>query len=174
VEWLRRRYLEPRSGAICTKRDTDLHDAGPRHAGGRRAAPGNRSSMRSKAARIRRTNKFEGQGHTTASTSRRGAPRRISRARFAYLQGASWPSTPAPAKSSRSWVARLRDSKWNRATQSIRPPGSTFKAVRLFGPPCGRIGPSIRCSMTRPEPAGHPARQLAVAAQGLRRHDARA
>jgi len=111
--------------------------------------------------------KFEGtpyreyieQGHTTPEEQGPFAP---------YLQGALLALDARTGNilamvGGRDFV----DSKWNRVTQSTRPPGSTFKpfvysaAVRAGHPVTEMLDDS-------PQSAGHSARQLTVAAEGLR------
>jgi len=86
-------------------------------------------------------NKFEGQGHTYREYVEAGRTSPDQQARFRPTSRAhSWPSTPAPATSSRSWVGAT---SWTRSgiaphSRSARP-GSTFKPF-VYSAACGRIG----------------------------------
>ncbi len=129
VEWLRTSVLEPRFGRdlyekgyrIYTTLDLDMQEAAER-------------AMQSQLDEIEAgaysaNNKFEGQGHTYREYVEKGRTAADEQGPFSpYLQGAL-----VAIDNRTGYILALvggrdySDSKWNRATQSIRPPGSTFK-----------------------------------------------
>jgi len=144
VEWLRTSYLEPRFGRdlyekgyrIYTTLDLDMQQA---------AEQALQSQLDEIEAGVYSANqKFEGQGHTYREYIEAGRTAPDQQGPFSpYLQGALVASTTARGTSWRSSRRDYSDSKWNRATQSIRRRArrSSRSSTR---PRCGRIGPSTR------------------------------
>jgi len=129
VEWLRSSFLEPRFGRdlyekgyrIYTTLDLDMQEAAER------ALQSQLDEI--EAGAYSANNKFEGQGHTYREYVEAGRTSPDQQGPFSpYLQGAlvaidTRTGNILALVGGRDFV----DSKWNRATQSIRPPGSTFK-----------------------------------------------
>ncbi|HEV8399853.1 MAG TPA: PBP1A family penicillin-binding protein [Gemmatimonadales bacterium] len=129
VEWLRSSFLEPRFGRdlyekgyrIYTTLDLDMQEAAER------ALQSQLDEI--EAGAYSANNKFEGQGHTYREYVESGRTSAEEQGPFSpYLQGAL-----VALDTRTGYILALVggrdfvDSKWNRATQSIRPPGSTFK-----------------------------------------------
>jgi len=129
VEWLRTSFLEPRFGRdlyekgyrIYTTLDLDMQEA---------AEQALQSQLDEiEAGAYSANQKFEGQGHTYREYVEKGRTAADEQGPFSpYLQGAL-----VAIDNRTGYILALvggrdySDSKWNRATQSIRPPGSTFK-----------------------------------------------
>jgi penicillin-binding protein 1A len=129
VEWLRSSFLEPRFGRdlyekglrIYTTLDLDMQEAAERAL---------QSQLDEIEAGAYSTNaKFEGQGHTYREYVERGRASAEDQGPFSpYLQGAL-----VALDTRTGYILALVggrdfvDSKWNRATQSVRQPGSSFK-----------------------------------------------
>ena len=129
VEWLRSSFLEPRFGRdlyekgyrIYTTLDLDMQEAAER------ALQSQLDEI--EAGAYSANNKFEGQGHTYREYVEAGRTSAEEQGPFSpYLQGAlvaldTRTGNILALVGGRDFV----DSKWNRVTQSVRPPGSTFK-----------------------------------------------
>ena len=129
VEWLRTSFLEPRFGRdlyekglrIYTTLDLDMQEAAER------ALQSQLDEI--EAGAYSANNKFEGQGHTYREYVEKGRTSAEEQGPFSpYLQGAL-----VALDNRTGYILALvggrdySDSKWNRATQSVRQPGSTFK-----------------------------------------------
>jgi len=129
VEWLRTSFLEPRFGRdlyekglrIYTTLDLDMQEAAER------ALQSQLDEI--EAGAYSANNKFEGQGHTYREYVEKGRASAEDQGPFSpYLQGAL-----VALDTRTGYILALVggrdfvDSKWNRATQSVRQPGSTFK-----------------------------------------------
>jgi len=129
VEWLRSSFLEPRFGRdlyekglrIYTTLDLDMQEAAER------ALQSQLDEI--EAGAYSANGKFEGQGHTYREYIEAGRASAEDQGPFSpYLQGAL-----VALDTRTGYILALVggrdfvDSKWNRATQSIRQPGSTFK-----------------------------------------------
>ena len=129
VEWLRTSFLEPRFGRdlyekglrIYTTLDLDMQEAAER------ALQSQLDEI--EAGAYSANNKFEGQGHTYREYVEKGRTSAEEQGPFSpYLQGAlvaldNRTGYILALVGGRDYV----DSKWNRVTQSVRQPGSTFK-----------------------------------------------
>jgi len=129
VEWLRTSFLEPRFGRdlyekglrIYTTLDLDMQEAAER------ALQSQLDEI--EAGAYSPNAKFEGQGHTYREYVEKGRPTGEDQGPFSpYLQGAlvaldTRTGNILALVGGRDFV----DSKWNRVTQSVRQPGSTFK-----------------------------------------------
>src|SRR5258706_3698549 len=129
VEWLRTSFLEPRFGRdlydkglrIYTTLDLDIQEAAER------ALQSQLDEI--EAGAYSANGKFEGQGHTYREYLERGRVSGEEQGPFSpYLQGAlvaldTHTGNILALVGGRDFV----DSKWNRVTQSVRQPGSTFK-----------------------------------------------
>src|SRR6267378_930490 len=129
VEWLRSSFLEPRFGRdlyekglrIYTTLDLDMQEAAER------ALQSQLDEI--EAGAYSANGKFEGQGHTYREYLERGRATGDDQGPFSpYLQGAL-----VAVDTRTGYILALVggrdfvDSKWNRVTQSVRQPGSTFK-----------------------------------------------
>ena len=129
VEWLRSSFLEPRFGRdlyekglrIYTTLDLDMQEAAER------ALQSQLDEI--EAGAYSANAKFEGQGHTYREYVERGRASGEDQGPFSpYLQGAL-----VALDTRTGYILALVggrdfvDSKWNRVTQSVRQPGSTFK-----------------------------------------------
>jgi penicillin-binding protein 1A len=129
VEWLRTSFLEPRFGRdlydkglrIYTTLDLDMQEAAER------ALQSQLDEI--EAGAYSANGKFEGQGHTYREYLERGRATGDDQGPFSpYLQGAL-----VALDTRTGYILALVggrdfvDSKWNRVTQSVRQPGSTFK-----------------------------------------------
>jgi len=129
VEWLRSSFLEPRFGRdlyekgyrIYTTLDLDMQEAAER------ALQSQLDEI--EAGAYSANNKFEGQGHTYREYVEKGRAAADEQGPFSpYLQGAL-----VALDTRTGYILALVggrdfvDSKWNRVTQSVRQPGSTFK-----------------------------------------------
>ncbi len=129
VEWLRASFLEPRFGRdlyekglrIYTTLDLDMQEAAER------ALQSQLDEI--EAGAYSPNAKFEGQGHTYREYVEKGRPTGEDQGPFSpYLQGAL-----VALDTRTGYILALVggrdfvDSKWNRVTQSVRQPGSTFK-----------------------------------------------
>jgi len=129
VEWLRSSFLEPRFGRdlyekglrIYTTLDLDMQEAAER------ALQSQLDEI--EAGAYSPNAKFEGQGHTYREYVEKGRVSGEEQGPFSpYLQGAlvaldTRTGNILALVGGRDFV----DSKWNRVTQSVRQPGSTFK-----------------------------------------------
>jgi penicillin-binding protein 1A len=129
VEWLRTSFLEPRFGRdlyekglrIYTTLDLDMQEAAER------ALQSQLDEI--EAGAYSANGKFEGQGHTYREYVERGRASAEDLGPYApYLQGGLLALDTRTGNilalvGGRDFV----DSKWNRITQGVRPPGSTFK-----------------------------------------------
>jgi penicillin-binding protein 1A len=129
VEWLRTSFLEPRFGRdlyekglrIYTTLDLDMQEAAER------ALQSQLDEI--EAGAYSANGKFEGQGHTYREYVEGGRTSGEDQGPFSpYLQGAlvaldTRTGNILALVGGRDFV----DSKWNRVTQSVRQPGSTFK-----------------------------------------------
>ncbi len=129
VEWLRSSFLEPRFGRdlyekglrIYTTLDLDMQEAAER------ALQSQLDEI--EAGAYSANGKFEGQGHTYREYLEQGRTSGEDQGPYSpYLQGAL-----VALDTRTGYILALVggrdfvDSKWNRATQSVRQPGSTFK-----------------------------------------------
>jgi penicillin-binding protein 1A len=129
VEWLRTSFLEPRFGRdlyekglrIYTTLDLDMQEAAER------ALQSQLDEI--EAGAYSANGKFEGQGHTYREYVEKGRVSGEEQGPFTpYLQGAL-----VALDTRTGYILALVggrdfvDSKWNRVTQGVRPPGSTFK-----------------------------------------------
>ena len=129
VEWLRSSFLEPRFGRdlyekglrIYTTLDLDMQEAAER------ALQSQLDEI--EAGAYSANGKFEGQGRTYREYLERGRASGDDQGQFStYLQGSL-----VAIDTRTGYILALVggrdfvDSKWNRVTQSVRQPGSTFK-----------------------------------------------